>query len=179
MNDSKWFIVYTQPKSEQKLADYFSKKKINNYCPLNRVHINFDDKKKTFYKPLFPSYVFVNLKAGELNDVLNMQGVINFVYWLGKPAEVTNEEIATIRLFVDQYPGVSLEKKGVDVTERIKVFNDAQMSRKGNILEVRNTIIKAQLPSLGVTMIAEIRKEKDENLGSFEAERLLKLISQV
>jgi transcriptional antiterminator RfaH len=55
----KWYIVYTKPFKEKKVADFFSKKNIRHYCPMKRVISKYPNHLKETFKPLFASYVFI------------------------------------------------------------------------------------------------------------------------
>jgi transcription antitermination factor NusG len=164
MSESKWYAVYTKPRWEKKVAEAFSKKQIENYCPLNKVLRQWSDRKKIIYEPLFTSYVFVCFKDKESLNVLQTTGVINFVYWLGKPAVIRHEEITTIKRFLNDYSEVRLEKTHVSLNDHVRIINGPLMTRKGSVLEVRNNTIKILLPSLGHALVAEVRKENVEKI---------------
>jgi len=97
----KWYVVYTRPRWEKKVADLLFRKKIEYYCPLNKVYKQWSDRKKLVAEPLFTSYVFVRIDESEQLTVRLTDGVINFVYWLGKPAQVRNEELEAISDFLN------------------------------------------------------------------------------
>jgi len=162
MNEARWFAVYTRPRWEKKVSELLTKRRISNYCPLNKIQRQWSDRRKLVYEPLFTSYVFVHLNDKELMSILPAPGVINFVYWLGRPAIIHDEEIDTIRLFLNEYQNVTLEKKEVNLNEEVRVISGPLMLRKGNVLEVRNNTVKVALPSLGHTLIAEVRKDNIE-----------------
>lgn len=42
--------------------------------------------------------------------MLKTDGIMNFVYWLGKPAVIKDLEIDMIRRFLNEHTNVSLEK---------------------------------------------------------------------
>ncbi len=42
------------------------------------------------------------------------EGVINFLYWLGKPAVIRDEEIAAMKKFVNDFEFIKLEKTAVN-----------------------------------------------------------------
>jgi transcription antitermination factor NusG len=48
-------------------------------------------------EPLFKSYVFVHVSEAEQSRVRMTNGVLNYVYWNGKPAIIKDAEIDTIR----------------------------------------------------------------------------------
>src|SRR5450755_3783860 len=113
--EKKWFVVYTKSRCEKKVADLLTRKGIEHYCPLNRVQKQWSDRKKIVIEPLFSSYVFVHIDETEQTLMRTTDGVINFVYWLGKPAIVRSEEIVAIREFLNDYKNVRLEKTTVNL----------------------------------------------------------------
>src|SRR6187402_1930352 len=106
MNDEKkWYVVYTRPRWEKKVAYLLLAKGIEHYCPLNRVMKQWSDRKKVVLEPLFKGYIFVKLEEALKWDIKALDGIINFVYWLGKPALVKEDEINTIRKFLQEFTG--------------------------------------------------------------------------
>ena len=164
MIEGKWFAVYTRPRWEKRVADLLTKKKIENYCPVNKIDRPWTDRKKTISEPLFTSYVFARLTPQDYVTVMQASGFQSFVYWLGEPAVIRKEEIDAIRLFMNQYPVVRIEKTQVNHSEEVRIISDPVILRKGNVLEVRNNIVKVVLPSLGHALIADMNKENVENI---------------
>jgi transcription antitermination factor NusG len=155
----KWYAVYTRPKWEKKVAELLSRKHIENYCPLNRVQRQWSDRKKIVLEPLFTSYVFVSIPETELWEIRKTDGVINFVYFLAKPAIIRNEEIETIKEFLTNYDNVQLDKTSVNVDDHIRITDGAFIHMEGNVLELRHKSVLVMLPSLGYNLIAEIKKD--------------------
>ena len=157
MNLTKqWYAVYTKPRWEKKISELLNKKHIENYCPLNKVVSQWTDRKKTVLKPLFTSYVFIHVTESEFSEVKQTDGILNFVFWLGKPAVIKAEEISTIKQFLLDHEDVKLEQIAVNIRDTVRVLNGPLMSREGNIIEVKNQTVKILLPSLGFAMIAEV-----------------------
>jgi transcription antitermination factor NusG len=160
-----WYAAYTRSRCEKKVAALFSKRKIENYCPLNRIMKQWSDRKKLVYEPLFTSYVFIHASEEELYAIKQVTtDVINFVYWLGKPAVIKDAEIEAIRSFLDEYSNVKLEENFVRVSDKVRVLNGPLMNMEGNIMAIENNKVKLSLPSLGYMMIAEVRKSNIEVL---------------
>jgi len=165
-NSSKnWYIIYTRPKWEKKVAEQLARKKINSYCPLNSMARDWSERRKPLTEPLFSSYVFVNLNETELGKVRQTDGVINFVHWLGSPAVVRTEEIETVKNFINDYPEVRVEKIHVNLSDHVRIVSEPLMKREGNLLEIRNNVVKAVLPSLGYMLVAELNNESEEKIG--------------
>jgi transcription antitermination factor NusG len=62
----------------------------------------WSDRKKKVTSPLFTSYVFVQLADAERSIVFKIPGVVRYLFWLGKPAIVREEEIATIKELLNE-----------------------------------------------------------------------------
>ncbi|MFZ9332451.1 MAG: UpxY family transcription antiterminator [Chitinophagaceae bacterium] len=92
-SNKKWYVLYTKPRWEKKVDKALQQKGIESYCPLNRVKRKWSDRIKTIEEPLFKSYVFVKVEEKEKTEVRYVDGVLNYVYWNGKPAVVKEEEI--------------------------------------------------------------------------------------
>lgn len=152
----KWYVVYTRPRWEKKVADQLSRKKIDYYCPLNRVHRQWSDRKKIVLEPLFSAYVFVQIDETEQLQVRLTDGVINFVYWLGKPAVIKNDEINAIREFLSDYRDVRIEKTEVNLHDNVRILGGPLVMQKGQVVSVKNKTVKVILPSLGYMMHAEV-----------------------
>ena len=96
-----WYAIYTKPRWEKKVHALLTEKKIESYCPLNKVRKKWSDRMKTVEEPLFKSYVFARVSEEEQTRVRMTAGVMNFVYWQGKPAIIRAKEIETIRKFLN------------------------------------------------------------------------------
>ena len=162
----KWYVVYTKPRWEKKVADLLNRKKIDHFCPINKVQRQWSDRKKVVEAPLFVSYVFVCIDDTEQLPVRLTDGVINFVYWLGKPAEIRDEEIQAIREFLNDYKYVRLEKTAVNLQDKVRVIGGPLINQTGQIVSViNNRSVKVVLPSLGYLMHAELETSNLEILG--------------
>jgi transcription antitermination factor NusG len=149
-----WFVVYTRSKWEKKVVELLSKKGIENYCPLVKVIKQWADRKKKVEEPLFNSYVFVHASAAEHLPIQQTDGIVNFVYWLGKPAIVKDNEIEIIKSYLNNSYSLSVEKMQVNIHDSVRIINGPLIQREGFVLEVQRKSIKIQLPSLGYAIIA-------------------------
>lgn len=158
-----WYIIYTKPKSEKKVGAILSKRKIEHFLPVNCKQINSLRKSKLIYEPLFHSYVFTNISENEIERVKLMDGIINFVFWKGKPVIVTNNEIEAMREFVTDYQNIRLEKSAINLNEIVRMVDRPKYSVEGNLVTVKNTRVKLNLPSIGFNMVAEITQDNQLN----------------
>lgn len=170
----KWYAVYTRPKWEKKVSQMLTSKKIETYCPLNKVQKQWSDRKKLMEEPLFTSYVFVHISLIEQVQIKQAEGVINFVHWLGSPAVIRDEEIDTIRKFLGEHNNVKLEKAAVNLNDRIRITDGPLGGKEGDVIKINNRTVKVYLPSLGYQLLAEIEKTnitvlKKNNVSEYRA----------
>ena len=93
--------------------------------------------------------------------------VIDFVYWLGSPVMITEIEIENIKLFIQQYGNIVIEKSKVNSGGITRIIND----KNSNVAFVKTeSIIKLQLPSLGFTMVAQL-EETDSDAFVYKLEK--------
>jgi len=153
--NKKWFAVHTKPRSEKRVTEILTRKKIENYYPINKVLRQWSDRKKLVNEPLFPYFVFIKITESELLSLKQIDGVINFVYWLGRPAIIRDSEIEAIKQFLDEYSNIRLEKIQVDMNEPEPI--DADFKKYGNgVIALKNRSVKVELPSLGYMMVDEL-----------------------
>lgn len=156
----KWYAVYTKPRWEKKVNSLLLQKGIEVYCPLNKVRRKWSDRVKTVEEPLFKSYIFVKIKDEERTCVRMTNGVVNFVYWDGKPAVIKEKEIQTIKRFLDEYENVEVVKIELAAGDRVQVIAGPMMDKEGKVMEVKNKTVKVCIDSLGYMLIAYIDKSK-------------------
>lgn len=164
----QWFVLYTRPGCERKVAELLEKKQLEVYCPLSKSGRQWSDRKKPAPQPLFTSYVFVFISPDQQKVARQTDGVINFIHWLNKPAVICQEEIDTIRNFLKEYDIVRLEKTSINMNDRVRIINGPLMMWEGSVVEIRTTIVKITLPSLGYALVAEISKDTPETVMSLQ-----------
>lgn len=162
----KWYALYTHAKWEKKVSSILTKKKIDNYCPLNKVQRQWSDRKKIIFEPLFTCYVFVRVCEKERISVLETNGVLHYVSWQGKPAIIRDLEIEAIKNFLLEHSNVQLEKLHVDVNDKVRITHGAFMEHEGIVTEILGKNVRVALPSLGYIMTAEISKSHVEIINS-------------
>ena len=155
-----WYAVYTKPRWEKKVSELLSKKKITNYCPLNKVLRQWHDRKKIVLEPLFTSYVFVQVPESKLTEIKKTDGILSIVHWLGKPAVIRNDEIEAIQSFLIEYEHIKIEKSTVRINDTVKIIYGPLASREGNVVEVLHNHVKLMLPSLGYVMLAQVKRSE-------------------
>ncbi len=145
----KWFVLYTKPHFEIKVANALKRIGIRSYCPVFKQLKQYSDRKKKVDTPLLRSYVMVNIKDKDRDLVFTIPGVVRYVFWLGKPAIVREREIELMEKNLSGiYHGISITsvKKGSIYTIPAGPFK----GQGGKVINLLKNSIKLELPSLGI-----------------------------
>lgn len=153
---SNWYALYTKPRWEKKVYNHLTEKGMDAYCPLNKVRKKWSDRVKWVEEPLFKSYVFVRIPEEDQPKVRMVSGVVNFVYWLGKPARIKAKEIETIRKFLNEYNEVLAVPIELRADEKITIRQGAFMDQEATVLKVINNKVRVTIESIGYSLVATI-----------------------
>lgn len=115
--ETRWCIVYTRPNAEKRICSELSKMSIKTYLPIQKI-TKFD---KEVEVPLFPNYLFVNIKPHQSWSVLNVVGIVKYLQENQKPIEISEKEI---------------EKVKANELMQSQLFERAKKSSADNIIKV-------------------------------------------
>jgi transcription antitermination factor NusG len=156
----KWLAIYSRPRWEKKVNQLLLEKGFESYCPLNKVRRKWSDRIKIVEEPLFKSYVFVKVSDEDRTGVRMTPGVINFVYWEGKPAVIKEKEINIIKRFLNEYENVEVQPMNLQVNQRVKITTGPLMDQEGKVLSLQRKAVKVAIDSLGYILVAYIDRTK-------------------
>ena len=145
----KWFVLYTKPNFEIKVANSINSMGIEAYCPVYQQIKQYSDRKKKIIKPLIPSYIFLKISEENRNKVFTIPGVVRYLFWLGKPAQVKEKEIELLKGNLnDNYDEVLISKltRGNEYT----IPSGPLKGRTGTVLDVLKNKLRLELPSMGL-----------------------------
>ena len=153
----KWYAIYTKPRWEKKIDSVLIRKGIESWCPLQKVERQWSDRKKIVEEPLFKSYVFVRIDDTERSKVLMTDGALNFVYYLGKPAVIKDEEVENIKLYLAEKDAriTIISDEGFSSGDLVKVNYGVFMDQEGTVVRGEKKKVYVQLQGLGQVMIVE------------------------
>lgn len=115
---------------------------------------------KIVEEPVFKSYVFVKVADGDRTGVRMTPGVINFVYWDGKPAVIKEKEIIAIKQFLNEYENVEVQSLNLQLNQRVKITAGPLMDQQGAVIGLRRKTVKIVIDSLGYVLVAYIDRTK-------------------
>lgn len=158
--EKKWYAVYTKPRWEKKVDKLLNEKGMESYCPLQKIQRQWSDRKKIVEEPLFKSYVFVRIADEEQTELRMVNGVVNFVYWMGKPAIIKDKEIEIIKKFLNEYEDIQVEPIDIQPNNKVQINSGALMDKEATVLSVTRHTVKVVIESIGLSLVAQIDKSK-------------------
>ena len=154
----KWFAIYNKPRWEKKVHERLIKAGIESWCPIRKVVKQWSDRKKTIDEPLFRSYVFVKIDYHpDRITVLQVAGVLNFVFYLKQPAIIKDKEIENIQLYLNEKDAVIELRSiaGFKNHTKVKVTQGVFMDKEGTIIREGKKRVYVELESIGQVMTVE------------------------
>jgi transcriptional antiterminator RfaH len=152
-----WFVIYTNPRAEKKVAHQLAALGITVYCPIVKQVRQWSDRKKMVEVPLFASYVFVNIEEQEREKVLLVKGVVRFLFWLGKPAVVRNEEITSIQKWLDT-DYTDFEVREISKGDVLEIKDGPFKNYSGVVQEINKSSIRLIIESIGIMLTLKYNK---------------------
>ena len=147
-----WFVLYTKPKQELRVVDELSKIGINSYCPTVKMIKQYSDRKKKIERPLIPSYIMVYIEESKRKSVFSIPGIVRYLFWLGKPAVVHENEINIMKKHLEGvYSSISISK--LIIGQLYKISEGPLAGNTGKIVEMKKNKVKLELASLGMTVV--------------------------
>ena len=162
MLNARWYAIYTKSRNEKKLADRLSLKGFEVYCPTQTVYKQWADRKKKVQEVLFKSYLFVRFELNDQLEVLQTPGAVALLKWLGKPAEIRDEEIEAIEHFLNDYTDVKVTSINFREGEQLKVKEGSLQNNYGTLIRQTKHKVFLQLEKLGMSVVAELPKSQVE-----------------
>ena len=152
-----WYVAYTKPRNEKKVAALLQQKGVEVYCPVQEEIRQWSDRKKKVSEPVFRSYIFVQLEdyTSHSLPVLETPGIVSFVWWNKKPGIVRNEEIQAIKDFLTAYRDI---KAITDIKEGelVAVQEGPLKNIEGVVKYIKGSKAYLTIASLGMSLVATV-----------------------
>ena len=142
-----WFVVYTKPRFEKKVEERLLSLGIEAYCPIRKEIRLWSDRKKKVDVPVLSSMVLVRLEEKDVNNVFNINGVVRYMFWLGKRAIVRQKEVDVLKNYLkgDRLINQEITKFNPGDIINIAGFND----ENGVVEKISNNTAWVFLENLG------------------------------
>ena len=148
----EWFALYTKSRNEKRVAENLAALGIEAYCPLVTTIKQWSDRKKKVESPLIPSYVFVKIEEANRKDVFQVAGVVQYVFWLGKPAKIKPQEIEALKTQLAT-PVVKVDIETWTPNAQIQINEGPFKNQMAVVDKVSTNKVTLIIKSLGIRLI--------------------------
>ncbi len=161
-NEKLWHVIYTKSKWEKKVDSLLMQRGFESWCPVQKKERQWSDRKKIIEEPLFRSYVFVKAAKEDSNQILSVNGVVNFLYFEKKPAIIRDKEIETIKKYLgESYQSIQvIDMTNIPAQTRVSINNGLFMGQKGEVIKAGKRNVFVRLDSINMMMIVEFKIEE-------------------
>jgi transcription antitermination factor NusG len=144
---------------EKKVSSRLQELGIEAYCPTTKRKKQWSDRKKWVEEVLIRSYVFVNIDLEKQSGLVRRTlGVVNFVFWLNKPAVIKDSEILAIRQFLSDHLEVDTIGTTAKIGDYIMIESGPLTGQKAKIVGLKNKHeVCLKIESLGFELVAALR----------------------
>ncbi|WP_316843046.1 UpxY family transcription antiterminator [Pedobacter gandavensis] len=151
----QWLVVYTRPRWEKKVDRLLQMQGIEAYCPVKKVTSQWADRRKQVILPLFNSYVFVRINDREAYKVRQTLGVMNFVYYMAKPAVIQDQVIEKIKEYTHNCPDVEVVSlQEINSGDRIRVKKGLFFDQEGTVIRVQGKNVILAFDHLNCALVS-------------------------
>jgi len=96
-----WHVLYVKSRFERKVDQALKDISLESFLPQVESIRQWSDRKKTILKPLFPSYIFVNINSSlEFQKALSVNGACAYIRFGKEYARISEKEINQIKFLV-------------------------------------------------------------------------------
>ena len=157
LNEKKWLVIYTRPRWEKKVDGLLQRQGIESYCPLKQVQNQWADRKKEVSLPLFSSYVFVRVNLREEGLVLYCLGVMGYVYYMQRPAVVSDSVIEEIKRNLAIYKDVEvINLQNISIGDRVLVKQGAFVNQEGQVVQIQGKNVLMVFDNIHCALVTRI-----------------------
>jgi transcriptional antiterminator RfaH len=127
-----WYVTITKPRAERRVAQRLQLLDIEVFCPVRLERRQWSDRVKMVEVPLLPSMVLVHIEDAQRSKVFEAPGVLRYLFYLGQPAKVRNEEVGLLRdIHKNGSPIVAV--KSIQPGDFIEVPGFGKVPQKGRV----------------------------------------------
>jgi len=155
-----WYVLYTKPRHEKKVAERLIGAGYSVYCPLQKVVRKWSDRTKVVEEPLFKGYLFIKTEDHKRDEVFTYPGTVRYLFWLRRPAVVREEEIATIQKWLGHYDHERLKVTDITPGTYVRITSGKFMNEEGVLLDTSNSKALVQLKELGIQLSLDLNQNE-------------------
>ena len=152
----QWYVLQVKPRNELKVSEKLQKLGIEAYAPAYVEVRQWSDRRKKVRVPYFASYVFVRLPDADRPRAFCHPGVLRYLFWLGQPATVREEEISTIRTYLEGREKQQVLVERLSEGDTVVLLRGPLKDRQAHIEKIDASRVRLVLPVLGYKITAKL-----------------------
>ncbi|MCK9530526.1 MAG: transcription/translation regulatory transformer protein RfaH [Gammaproteobacteria bacterium] len=133
-DDSRWFVVYTKPRSEALAYEHLQRQGFMAYLPRIRQPQHVRGAWRKVISPLFPRYLFVRLRPGvqDISPLRSTRGVTTLVRFGDRLAMMPPGMVEALRACEDPKEGMHMAERALFTTgEPVRIMRGAFAGLEG------------------------------------------------
>ena len=154
----QWYILIVKSRNEIKIAKQLAELNIDVYCPTVKEVRIWSDRKKTVVVPLFKSYLFVHLTEKERCSAFAVPGVVRYLFWLGKPAIVRDDEMETLKTWLSNEHVEDVSVSKIVPGDQLTIQQGLLKNKNAIVQEVGKKRVKLLIPGLGMVVNVKLKE---------------------
>lgn len=155
--EKNWLVIYVRPRWEKKVDRLLEEQGIETFCPLKTTENQWADRKKIVSIPLFAGYVFVKIDDRDLTKVRYTLGVLNFIYFMGKPAVIKDAEIEQLKEMVKVYNNLEiLNLNDLSAGDRVRIRSGLFYNQEGEIIKIQGKTVLMSFNHIDCALVTRI-----------------------
>ena len=159
-----WYVLYTKPRHEKKVAERLTSAGYSVYCPVQKVVRKWSDRTKVVEEPLFKGYIFIEIEGHKRDEVFTYPGTVRYLFWLRRPAIVREEEIATIQKWLGHYDHERLKVTDITPGTFVRITSGKFMNEEGILLDTSISKALVQIKELGIQLSLDLTQNEIQAL---------------
>jgi transcriptional antiterminator RfaH len=131
-----WYLIYTKPRHERRVAEQLQEKQINVFFPTMTRVKQWSDRKKVMQEPMFPSYVFVFLQDLKMHYYsLGTFGFLKYVKFGKDVARVPEKVIDSLKVLASHEQEVEVTETHIHAGQKVVVQKGPLTGLEGEVLK--------------------------------------------
>lgn len=152
LSEASWYVLYTKPRHEKKVAARLEEVGYTVYCPLQKVKRQWSDRVKVVEEPLFKGYIFIQIQDEKRDEVFRYPGTVRYLFWLRRPAVVRPDEISLIQKWLGDYDHELLDISDIEPGALVRITSGQFMNEEAVLLDRNRSRAVVQLKELGIQL---------------------------
>lgn len=155
--EKNWLVIYVRPRWEKKVDRLLQEQGIEAFCPLITTENQWADRIKKVSVPLFTGYVFVKIDDRDLTKVRYTLGVVNYIYFMGKPAVIRDTDIEQLKEMVKMYNNLEIiNLNELSAGDKVRIRSGLFHNQEGEIIKIQGKTVLMSFDHIDCAIVTRI-----------------------